>query len=223
MFPGPLFLSSPLSIPPRHHSCFRPLIWPWVSEDTAAHVTKQNSYPSSPVRFLHTLSRPAACHNRRLYKMKNKTMQYAHVISLSHRPIRWICQGIRGDQMCSLPLGRGKFKRLFQNQWMWLEFARSLKHRQQPQAYQGNIFYWEKSDQGEFISSTSLQAFYNPLVEAWGSTRCDKPWAVQFTTGCLKICSHAPHHKVYSRQCGRVVRAPDLKSGDPRFESRSDH
>ena len=53
---------------------------------------------------------------------RNVSNRNAHVIGLPQGSTpgltRGICQGIQGDGMGSLPLGRGKFKRLFQNQWI---------------------------------------------------------------------------------------------------------
>ena len=65
---------------------------------------------------------------------------YAHVIDLpqglSPGPTRAIYQGIQGDGMGSLLLGRMKFKTLFQDQWIGLgEFSTLLNHGRQPWGY----------------------------------------------------------------------------------------
>ena len=53
-----------------------------------------------------------------------------------------VCQGIQRDGMGSLPLGRGKFKGLFQNQWIGVgEFATLLNHGRQPRGYHRNIYH----------------------------------------------------------------------------------
>ena len=55
-----------------------------------------------------------------LVRQGMESVSFAHVIDLPRGltpgPTRGICWGIQGDGKGSLLLGRGKFKRLFQNQ-----------------------------------------------------------------------------------------------------------